>query len=125
MIQTDDILLLHYRSIDIYGGSYGLRDAGIHESAIARPFQHFDGNELYNSVIEKAAALGESLIVNHPYVDGNKRTGFLAMTALLYEEGLGLTASPEEAYDFVIAIATGNLKYEGIVAWLKEHCTSR
>src|SRR6185312_11978530 len=88
MILLEDILNLHKYSIQKYGGSEGLRDSGLLESAIARPFQTFDGEDLYPSVFEKAAALGESLIINHPFIDGNKRTGTVAMAALLEDEGL-------------------------------------
>ena len=75
MILLEDILNLHQFSIQKYGGSDGLRDSGLLESAIARPFQSFGGEDLYPSIFEKAAALGESLIINHPFIDGNKRTG--------------------------------------------------
>jgi len=88
MILLEDILNLHKYSIQKYGGSEGLRDSGLLESAIARPFQTFGGEDLYPSVFEKAAALGESLIINHPFIDGNKRTGAVAMAALLEDEGL-------------------------------------
>ena len=77
MIILEDILLLHSDSLKKYGGGDGVRDIGLLESAIARPFQTFDGEDLYSTIIEKAAAIGESLIINHPFVDENKRTGFL------------------------------------------------
>ncbi len=79
MISLDDILELHKRSIQDYGGASGIRDIGLLESAIARPFQIFEDKDLYMSPYEKAAALGESIIANHPFVDGNKRTGVAAM----------------------------------------------
>jgi len=77
------------------------------ESAIARPFQTFDGNDLYPSIFEKSASLCESLIKNHPFIDGNKRTGMLAMYALLLSGGYEIKASSSDMYDFVINIATG------------------
>ena len=83
MIALDDILELHKRSIADYGGLNGIRDIGLLESAIARAYQTFEGNDLYPTPYEKAAALGESLITNHPFIDGNKRTGMAAMYALL------------------------------------------
>lgn len=88
MILLKDILNLHKLSIEEYGGSDGLRDTDLLESAIARPFQTFNGKDLYPSIFEKAAALGESIIINHPFIDGNKRTGTIAMIALLQENGL-------------------------------------
>ena len=87
MILLEDILNLHKYSIQKYGGSEGLRDSGLLESAIARPFQTFGGEDLYPSVFEEAAALGESLIINHPFINGNKRSGAVAMSALLEDEG--------------------------------------
>ena len=121
MISLEDILTLHRFSIERYGGSDGVRDLHLLESAIARPFQTFEGKDLYTTIFEKAAALGESLIVNHPFVDGNKRTGFTAVIAFLLEEKLRLTASQDEAYTITIAISTGELKFEQIAEWLKNN----
>jgi len=76
------------------------------------------------SVFEKAAALGESLIINNPFIDGNKRTGAVAMVALLEDEGLVFSASEEDFYRFVISISTGEKKFDEIVDWLKENTES-
>lgn len=124
MILVEDILKLHRFSIEIYGGASGVRDLGLLESAIARPFQTFGGDDLYPTVFEKAAALGESLIINHPFVDGNKRTGFLAMASLIQEEGYIFKATQEDAYVFTIDISTGSKSFEEIVDWLKANSTS-
>ena len=121
MILLDDILQVHQFSIDKYGGGTGVREMSSLESAIARPFQTFDGKDLYSTIFEKSAALAESLIVNHPFVDGNKRTGFLAMANLLEEDGFFLVSSQENAYDFTIKISTGEIKFELIVEWLKQN----
>jgi death on curing protein len=82
MITKTDVLELHSLSIETYGGAHGVRDEGLLEAAIARPYQTFDGNDLYPGAIEKAAAIFESVLKNHPFIDGNKRTSFLAMFAL-------------------------------------------
>ena len=79
------------------------------------------GEALYTTAIEKAAVIAESLIMNHPFIDGNKRTGFLAMFALLNDEGIELTANEDEAYDFTINISTGAISFDEIVEWLKEN----
>lgn len=121
MIEIEDVLLLHAKSVEDFGGSPGVRDRGLLESAIARPYQTFDGNDLYPTIIEKAAALGESLIINHPFVDGNKRTGMLAMLGLLLSNGYKSTASSENIYNFIIDISTGSFSFEQIVDWLKEN----
>ncbi|HSR38671.1 MAG TPA: type II toxin-antitoxin system death-on-curing family toxin [Phnomibacter sp.] len=121
MIAIQDILALHIASIEKFGGAHGIRDLGLLESAVARPFQTFGGEELYPHPTDKAAALCESLIVNHPFTDGNKRIGFIALAALLLEYGLKLTATQQEAYDTMISVSTGQLRFEGLVDWLKGH----
>jgi len=121
MILLEDILRIHKYSIEKYGGSDGLRDSGLLESAIARPFQTFGGEDLYNSIFEKAAALGESLIINHPFIDGNKRTGAVAMIALLEDDGLIFSAKEDDFYEFVISISTGEKSFDEIVEWLKSN----
>jgi death on curing protein len=119
MISEADVLLLHEFSILDFGGSKELRDRNLLLAAIARPFQTFDGGELYQSPFEKAAALGESLVINHPFMDGNKRTAFLAMIALLKEYGIEFYVQENEVYDFIIAMSTGEKKFDAIVNWLK------
>lgn len=97
---------------------------GLLESAIARPFQKFDGIDLYPTFFEKIAALAKSLRTNHPFVDGNKRTGMAAMYALLLENDTRLTASPDELYSLIIKISTSSISFEEIVSWLKENAVS-
>ena len=121
MILINDVLSLHQYSIDKYGGANGIRDEGGLKSAIARPFQTFDGSDLNATIFEKVAALGESLIINHSFIDGNLRTGFLAMATLLIDNGLMLIATQEDAYDFIIKVSTGELRFDGMVIWLKEN----
>jgi death on curing protein len=124
MITKEVILKLHELSIIRYGGSQGIRDEGLMESAIARPYQTFGGEDLYPTAIEKIAAIAESIIINHPFVDGNKRTGYLAVLAILDENNLELVASNDNIYSFVIKISTGEIKFEQIVEWLKQNTTS-
>lgn len=121
MILIVDVLKLHDASINDFGGSKGIRDLGLLESAIARPFQTFGGEYLYITPIEMAAALGESLIINHPFIDGNKRTGILCLLAFLFEFNLKLTADQDSTYNFTIQISTGEMKFEEIVLWLKNN----
>lgn len=119
MISKNEILQLHKLSIEKYGGAHGIRDEGMLESAIARPFQTFGGEDLYGTPIEKAAAILESLIINHPFVDGNKRTGFLAMFAILKKSNLSLIAKEADAYAKTVSVSTGEIRFEQIVEWLK------
>ncbi len=119
MISIDDILILHEKLIEDYGGMKGIRDLAMLESA--GPFQTFAGNELYPETHQKAAALAESLIINHPFLDGNKRLGALTMIAFLTHEGYKIIALNDNLYQLVISISTGELKFEEIVKWLKEN----
>ncbi len=119
MILIDDILALHLYSIKLYGGGDGVRDLNGLEAAISRPFATFGGEYLYKTSIEKAAALGESLIMNHPFIDGNKRTGLLAMLTLLKEDNIVFTSNLDETYNFTINISTGEKRFDEIVEWPK------
>ena len=125
MILITDILDVHEKSITDFGGSKGIRDIGLLESAIARPFQTFGGEDLYPTVFEKAAALGESLIINHPFIDGNKRTGMLAMAGLLIADNFYFTATSDNLYNFIINISTGSISFEEIVDWLKNNTQAK
>ncbi|WP_233744311.1 type II toxin-antitoxin system death-on-curing family toxin [Leptodesmis sichuanensis] len=93
------------------------------ESAIAQPRMTFDGEELYPSLIEKAAALGFSIFMNHPFVDGNKRTGHAAAETFLVLNGMEINASVDEQECVVLAIASGKLGREAFVAWLEQNTT--
>jgi death on curing protein len=124
MISKESVLKMHELSILKYGGSNGVRDDRLLESAIARPYQTFGGEDLYPTAYEKAAAIAESLIINHPFVDGNKRTGFLAMLAILDEDNLEITVPNDAVYNFVIKISTGEIKFEQIVDWLNQNSSS-
>lgn len=125
MIVIEDVVALHRKSIIDFGGSHGIREVGLLESAIARPFQTFGGEDLYATIFEKAAALGESLIINHSFVDGNKRTGVLAMVSLLIEQGFYFTASSKDLYNFVISISTGSISFKEIVEWPKNNTKTK
>jgi death-on-curing protein len=121
MITKEVVLQLHQLSIIKYGGSSGIRDEGLMESAIARPYQTFGGEDLYPSCLEKATAIAESIIINHPFNDGNKRTGYLVMLAIVEEGRFEITASNDDIYSFVINISTGQTRYEEIVTWLHQN----
>jgi death-on-curing protein len=121
MISVAQVLKIHALAIEKFGGANGVRDVGGLESALARPFQTFAGTELYPTIFEKAAAIGESIIMNHPFIDGNKRTGYLLMEALLRYGGFKITVNDVKLYDFVINISTGLMAFHEIVEWLKEN----
>ncbi len=118
MIEIQDAIRVHEILIDQFGGSKGVRDLAQLESALARPFQTFDPKDLYLSPIEKAAALIESILINHPFIDGNKRVGYVLMRLFIIGNGSDIIASQDEKYDFVIKITKGDLRYSEIVDWL-------
>ena len=121
MITVERAILIHDEVLRQDGGAHGLRDRNGLESAIARPYQTFGAEELYPTCFEKAAAIGESAVMNHPFLDGNKRTGLSLMIALLGEGGYSVKGTDDELYDFVVRISTGELAFDSIVAWLKAH----
>jgi death-on-curing protein len=121
MISVKETEAIHSILIEQFGGSNGIRDLSGLESALARPFQTFAGTDLYPTPIHKAAALIESLLINHPFIDGNKRTGYVMMRMLLIKNGLDIHASQDEKYIFVVNIASGLTKTEEIIDWLTAH----
>jgi death on curing protein len=121
MITVKEVEEIHKTLIDSFGGSHGIRDFAALDAALARPFQTFDGKELLPTPIQKVAALIESILINHPFIDGNKRTGYVLMRLLLMRYNLDLNADQTEKYDFVISIASGHQNFENIVAWLNKH----
>jgi death-on-curing protein len=119
-----EVLELHRRVIEQSGGAFGTRDVGLLESAIAQPRMTFGGKDLYPSLFEKAAALGFSIIMNHPFVDGNKRTGHAATETFLVLNGMEISASLDEQERVVLAIAAGELEREAFVEWLQRNTTA-
>ena len=121
MISFQSAVRLHDRLIEQFGGSNGVRDESLLKSALNRPFATFDGIDLYPSPIEKATALFESLIINHPFMDGNKRIAYAFMEILLRLGGLQLTATKEDKYAMVINASTGQIRFDEIKEWLEEN----
>jgi death-on-curing protein len=103
------------------GGSSGLRDESLLLSALNRPFQTFDGKDLYPSIIDKSAAVFQSIIINHPFIDGNKRMAYAFMKMLLLEEGFEIDSSTENTYTFVIEASKGKMNFDEIKSWLVDH----
>ena len=119
-----EVLELHRRVLKQSGGTSGIRDLGLLESAIAQPQMTFGGEELYPSLIEKSVALGFSMIMNHPFVDGNKRTGHAAMETFLFLNGMEINTSVDEQERVVLAITSGELGREEFVEWLQQVTTA-
>lgn len=116
-----EVLDLHRQVIEQSGGALRIRDLGLLESALAQPRMTFGGKELYSTVLDKAAALGFSIIMNHPFMDGNKRTGHAALETFLILNGLEISASVDEQENVVLTLASGNLGREAFVECLCPH----
>lgn len=117
------ILLIHDELVEKYGGSFGVRDENLLESAIFQPFATFGGLDLYETVFDKAAALLRSLVKNHPFIDGNKRTGIAAAQVLIEANDYIFKASISVAEKFVRKLALTKISVEEISLWLKKHST--
>lgn len=107
--------------IERYGGSHGIRDLGLIQSALARPQASFGGEDLYPTILDKAAALFHSLIFNHAFVDGNKRTTMTTTARFLYINGYELEAEDKEFVDFPLRVENKHLGIEDIAKWIREH----
>ena len=120
-ITKNQVLMLHYQLIDEYGGSHGVRNENLLESALETPFQSFEGEELYPSVQAKAARLCYGLVKNHSMVDGNKRIGAHAMLVFLALNGRELEYTQKELSDIILEIAAGSKKCDDLLQWIIEH----
>jgi death on curing protein len=120
VLSLEDLVWLHAVAIEEFGGSHGLRDKGVLESALGRPLATFGGKNLYLTSFKRAAALAESLVLNHGFVDGNKRSAMYAMAAWLEREGYRLEADRGELRDIALAIATHKVTFDQIAVWLTD-----
>ena len=120
-IRVSEIISLHSRIIDTSGGAHGVRDLGALKSALGQPHQTFGGQELYSSLIEKVAVLCHSLVLNHPFVDGNKRIGHAAMAVVLLMNGYELEADIDEQESLFLDLASGNVSRSELTEWVQSH----
>ena len=121
MISFEEAIQIHELLIQKFGGSAGLRDPEALKSALTRPYQTFEDQNLYSTPEAKAGAVLESIISNHPFLDGNKRFGFVLMKLILLEAGLSISATHNEVYHFIIEVATGEHNINSITNWIKFH----
>ncbi|MEK6679244.1 MAG: type II toxin-antitoxin system death-on-curing family toxin [Nitrospirota bacterium] len=119
-LTPEQALFMHYRLIEETGGSHGLRDIGLLQSAIARPMAAFGGDDLYPDIFTKAAALMHSLIKNHRFIDGNKRTAITSSSIFLLRNGFQITASNKELQQFTFEAASTKIEIEKIARWFKK-----
>ena len=120
-LSKKQILMLHTQLIQQTGGSDGVRDYNLLDSALETPFQSFGGDELYPTIQAKAARLGYGLIKNHCMIDGNKRIGTHAMLVFLALNGIELKYTQKELYETILDVAAGNIEYEGLLQWVLDH----
>ena len=124
-LSIQEVISLHSLLIAQSGGSSGLRDRGALESAVAQPEASFGGEELYPDLASKAAALGHSLIQNHPFVDGNKRIGHAAMEVFLLLNGYEIEASVDDQETIIIDVASGRVSRLELSEWISKHIVER
>ena len=120
-LSKEQILMLHTQLFQQTGGSDGVRDYNLLDSALETPFQSFGGDELYPTIQAKAARLGYGLIKNHCMIDGNKRIGTHVMLVFLALNGIELSYAQKELYETILNVAAGNLEYEDLLQWVLEH----
>lgn len=120
-LSLDEVLAIHDREVEKFGGSHGLRDLNLLDSAIKRPQSSFMGTDLYPTLFNKAAALMHSILLNHPFIDGNKRTATVSMSYFLHLNGYELEVGQKELVNFALSVESKKLDLEQISKWLKDH----
>jgi death on curing protein len=120
-----EVIELHSQILEQSSGSSGIRDMGALKSAIAQPRMTFGGAELYPTAIEKASALGFSIVMNHPFVDGNKRAGHAAMETFLVLNRLEIRAVVDEQERVILALAASELDRDAFTNWLQQSVEPR
>lgn len=120
-LQSEEILQIHSMIVDETGGSHGLRDRGALQAIVELPKQSFGGKPLYEGIFSKAAVYSRGVIMNHPFIDGNKRTGMTAATIFLRDNGYKFAAQKGEIEKMALKIIKDGLEIEEIAKWLKNH----
>ena len=120
-LSSDMVKLMHKMIAEETGGSIGIKDEGLLDSALENAFLTFDGKELYPSKEEKGARLGYSLISNHAFVDGNKRIGMHIMLLFLELNGVHLNIKDKDIVEAGLGVASGEMKYEDLLKWINDH----
>ena len=124
-LSTIQVLAIHDQMIKRFGGSFGIRDLSLIESALGRLQATFDGNDLYKNLFDKAAALLQSLLKNHPFVDGNERTALTSTGIFLELNSYILINNHEEEVAFVVKVSNERLSLEDISNWLRKHTKAK
>lgn len=120
-LSLEDILHLHYLLVEDFGGMHGVRDEGRLKSVVEAPQTEVFGAEQYETVHDKAAVYLRNIIGDHPFHDGNKRTGITVAAVFLRRNGVKLTATARELEDFAVSVATDRLDVPTVAIWLQSH----
>ncbi|MBI2315178.1 type II toxin-antitoxin system death-on-curing family toxin [Candidatus Daviesbacteria bacterium] len=120
-LTLDEVLAIHYEEVERFGGSHGVRSLDLLDSALHRPQASFMGEDLYPSLFHKAAALMHSILLNHPFIDANKRTSTVSMAYFLHLNGYNIKIGQEELVEFALKVESKQLNLEQISKWLKDH----
>lgn len=123
-IPREIVLALHERTISRFGDAHGVRDEGLLDAAISQPWQTFDGVDLYPTIEEKAARLSFEIITQHPFVDGNKRTGALLLGVLLRRNGARFKPKPGDYLEIIMDVASGAKGYEELLEFVRRETIS-
>ena len=121
LLTVSEIFELHEKVIAATGGAQGIRDMGLLESAVLGCYQTFGGDELYPTVVEKAARMAYAICKNHPFIDGNKRIAVTAMLVTLRLNRIVLSFTQQDLIDLGLGIAQGGIDYESVVEWIETH----
>jgi death-on-curing protein len=120
-LSNSQVIKIHERQIELFGGNTGIRDEGLLDSALAQPQATFGGELLHPTIHEQAAAYLYHLAMNHPFIDGNKRTAFAVMDTFITLNGYSLNLSAEETYNMVIRVVRREISKEELSAFLELH----
>lgn len=120
-LTKEQVVSIHSSLIKASGGTDGVRDDGLLESALESPFQTFDGHDLYPSIIQKAARIGYLLVSNHPFIDGNKRIGIHIMLVFLAINGIDISCTQEDLIKIGLSLADDTMTFEELSVWLSSH----
>jgi death on curing protein len=124
-LTLSEVLEVHRQVMAQTGGAEGLMHLPALESALAQPQMTFGGEELYPTLVDKAAALGYALIKNHPFLDGNKRTGHAAMEVFLVLNGYEIRAAIDEQEHIILQVAASEIDREEFTTWLRTHVIAK
>jgi len=124
-LSVAQLLRIHARQTEAFGGPAGLRDRGGLEAAAVRPQMTFGGEDLYRDLADKASALMHSIVRNHPFADGNKRVGAMAAELFLGTNGCDLLATDDEVVETTLAVARGDLSAEALAIWIRQRSRQR